>query len=101
VDTNILIPLIAAVVGPAIAYIVAVRRMSGRIDTSAATDLWKESQAIREDYRTQLAAAAGRTRDLEARVRSLEQMNDDLARDNRSLRIRISELELQLNRGVL
>lgn len=75
-----IIAFLAAVLGPLTAYIVAVRRLSGKIATSDASELWKESAAIRSDYREQLAVAAERLRSLEARVEALEAENAQLRR---------------------
>lgn len=40
--------IIAAVIGPVGAYFLAARKMSGKIATSEATQLWEESRSIRE-----------------------------------------------------
>jgi polyhydroxyalkanoate synthesis regulator phasin len=68
----------SALASPGIAYFVATRRLSGKITTSEAADLWKESSAIRDDYRGQLQAAWGRIKDLEADLRTVRQENEEL-----------------------
>lgn len=79
------VALVAAVAGPLGAYIVAARRFSGKIASSDATDLWKESSAIREWSSTQIAVLSQHVAKLEERVSSLEGSNEDLSRENRTL----------------
>jgi len=78
--------VIAALVGPIGAYLVAVRQMSGKIGSSQATDLWKESAAIRDwataridkcdeeilRLNTELAVARTRIEELERCNRKLQ-----------------------------
>jgi chromosome segregation ATPase len=82
VDLAVVIPLVGIAVTGLVTYIVASRRMSGKIATSDATDLWKESQSIRDDYRDRLDQSNGRTVRLEERLAILESRNVDLAREN-------------------
>jgi membrane protein YqaA with SNARE-associated domain len=63
--------IIAAVAGSLVTWLVAVRRFSGKVETSEARDLWAESAAIREWSRR-------RIEDLEARVETLEGENSRL-----------------------
>jgi predicted RNase H-like nuclease (RuvC/YqgF family) len=95
-DWALLIPTIAAIVGPLTAYVLAVRRTRGRINTSEASDLWKESASIREDYRTRLLESSDRTRDLEKRVARLEQANNELLAENLAQKERIIALEKRI-----
>lgn len=70
-------------------YLTAIRKLSGRISTSEATDLWKESKAMRDDYREQLTAAEARTAALEARIVKLEARNSGLVQENVELREKV------------
>ena len=79
---TIAVPLLAAALAALGAYLTASRRLSGKIGTSEAEELWKESAAIRQDYREQLTAGDRRAARLEERVATLEQRNNDLAREN-------------------
>jgi predicted RNase H-like nuclease (RuvC/YqgF family) len=83
--TPTVIATVAAVVGPLAAYLVAARRFSGKISNSDATDLWKESSAIREWSSTQIAKLTEHVERLEARVVLLEGSNEGLSRENRTL----------------
>lgn len=40
---------------PLVTYLVAARKMSGKIKTTEATALWAEADRIRQDYREQIA----------------------------------------------
>jgi chromosome segregation ATPase len=75
---TVIIALIAAVAGPIGTYLVAVRKFSGKIETSDAKDLWSESKSIREWSGSHIAA-------LEKRVKILEDGNDELLIQNRML----------------
>lgn len=92
-DVKLIIPLLIAMVAPLGAYLLAARRMSGKVDTSTATELWTEARAIRSDYREQLAGAADRTRLLEERVAKLEGQNNDLVQENLALKTKVVALE--------
>jgi hypothetical protein len=85
--------VIAATVGPLLAYIAATRKLSGKIATSEAADLWAESGKIREDYRNRLGHADLRAAALEERVARLEHRNSELARENFDQARRIDTLE--------
>jgi peptidoglycan hydrolase CwlO-like protein len=93
VNWALIIPIVVAVIAPAVSYILAARRMSGKIATSSAADLWEESQSIRNDYREQLASAFGRVRDLETRMAKLEGQNNDLRHENFTLTAKVAGLE--------
>lgn len=93
---------VAAVVFGALGtYLAVVRKLSGKIATTDASELWKESAAIRADYRDQLAASAKRIADLEARVAQLERLNNQLERENFACRRAVEQLthDLATERG--
>jgi chromosome segregation ATPase len=92
----VLIPIGVAIVTALGAYLASVRRLSGKIGTSEASDLWEESASIREDYRTRLNFAEARAIRLEERVDKLEDLNQLLSIDNRDLRIKLGECEREL-----
>lgn len=66
-----IIALVAALAAPVVTYIVAARRFSGKIETTEAADLWKESRDIRKWSKERIES-------LEARVAHLEEENTDL-----------------------
>jgi ubiquinone biosynthesis protein UbiJ len=85
--------VIAAVVAPVGAYLAAARKMSGKIQTSEATQLWEESRAIREwsaerlkTCDDEIQALRSTVRDLLARVDALEKRNVELERENAQLK---------------
>ena len=82
-----------ALIAPVGAYLLAARKMSGKIGTSDAGQLWQESKAIREDYRSQLLQSNERALSLEIRMAKAETANSDLRRENDELRRKIDDLE--------
>lgn len=92
-DAQLLLALGAILIGPIGAFIVATRRLSGKIATSDAGELWSESASIREDYRQRLEKADARQAVLEARVAQLEDANNKLFRENIELRQRLGLLD--------
>lgn len=93
VNWAVLIPIVCALIAPMVTYIVAAKRMSGKIATSDAGELWEESKSIREDYRERILAAAERTVQLEARVGTLEGINNQLQNENFQLKHKVEQLE--------
>lgn len=77
--------IIIALVGAIGAYVAAARRLSGKIDTSEASQLWEESRSIRNDYRDRLDAANQRQAKLEERMAGLERKNIELGERNVAL----------------
>lgn len=71
------VPVVVALLAALGGWLVAARRLSGRIATSEAAELWKEAGAIRNDYRARLAMADERTRELEVRLRECEKQLRD------------------------
>lgn len=92
-DWAIVVPIVIALIAPVATYFVAARRLSGRIETSEATDLWQESANIREDYRQQLGYAGERLREMEKRVAGVEASNNDLRRQNYELKDEVRTLK--------
>jgi FtsZ-binding cell division protein ZapB len=90
---TLVVALVVATIGPLVAYLGASRKLSGKIDTSEAADLWLESSRIRDDYRNRLDKANVRIVELETRVAHLEGENNSLVRENISLHARIDTLE--------
>jgi len=93
VNYAVWIPLAVAIVAPLGAYILAARKMSGKVATSDADALWREASAIRDDYRNRITLANDRQAALEARVALLEGQNNDLVKENYELKIEISGLK--------
>lgn len=95
-ETALAVALIVGVVAPVLSYITANRKLSGKIATSEAADLWAESQQMRTDLRTQLGDADKRLRLLEERVTELERLNTALVRENSALKRENRQLTLKV-----
>lgn len=89
----LVIPIIVAIAAPVGAYLLAARKMSGKIGTSDASELWEESRSIRDDYRNRLLTAAERAVSLEMRVAALEGTNAELVNQNLDLVAKVGKLE--------
>ena len=87
------VPVAVALVTAFGAYLASVRKLSGKIGTSEASDLWEESADIRKDYRAQLLMEQQRTARLEQRVDKLEDVNNLLMLDNRDLRAQLNDCQ--------
>lgn len=92
-DPAVLIPIVIAIITPIGAYVLAARRMSGKIGTSDAEQLWEESRSIREDYRTRLLQANERALSLEVRMAKAEATNNELMQENYECKRKVAELE--------
>lgn len=76
------IALLIALVGPAGAYLVAVRQLSGKIKNSDASELWEESRSIRE-------WSTARNKELSDHIEKLETRVDELEEENRKLKAQL------------
>jgi chromosome segregation ATPase len=85
--------IVGAVVAPIGVYLVAARRMSGKVATSDAAQLWQEAGSIRDDYRAQLLQANERAVSLEIRMAKAETENSECRRENYELRHKVEDLE--------
>ena len=85
-DVGTIIALVAALVGPLGAYLVAARRFSGQIETSAASELWAESSAIR-------VWSAARIKELQEEIAELREDLEERDVRLRAAYRRIEELE--------
>lgn len=80
---TVIVSALSVVIAPVIAYVTASRRLSGRIQTSEAIDLWKESASIREDYRESL--------------RQADRQISDLKESNFQLRLALNEMNAKMD----
>jgi predicted RNase H-like nuclease (RuvC/YqgF family) len=85
--------LLTTVISAGVAYFTVARKLSGKVNTTEASELWKESSSIREDYRERLRFSDEALRRLEERIQKLEESNDALLNENRQLRQRVDELQ--------
>ena len=84
--TVALLSLFGTLVAALGAYFAIARKLSGKIATSEAGQLWAESSAMRQQF-------ADENKLLRARIDALEERADLLGTDNRALRIKNTELE--------
>lgn len=77
--------VVVAFGGPLATYLIAARRLSGKINSSDATELWQESRSIRDWSKAQIDM-------LTARIAAVEQQNATLASANADLVTQIRDL---------
>lgn len=104
-DPLVLIAVVTAALGTPVTLLLGFRRLSGRITTSAAEELWEESRAIRAYLEERNRFLVERINQLQARVDSLETENRKLHEENGALvnvvedqRRRIASLEAEKSR---
>jgi len=68
---EILVPLVIAIVGPILTYLVAARKVAGRVTSSEAKDLWAEGKAIRDMLNDRIEVLENRIEELGQRVEKL------------------------------
>lgn len=90
--------LLAAAVGAFASYLAVVRRLSGKVSTSEATDLWAESRSIREWSADRITSLQAEVHDLQVRMATLEGHNEQLLTDKEKLIKKVEELTLDLER---
>lgn len=90
---TVVVPIGVALLAAAGAFFAAIRRMSGKIATSEAAQLWAESASIREDYRVKAERNGERIARLEERLALCEKDNNKLSKDNLVLMVKIAECE--------
>jgi chromosome segregation ATPase len=92
-NLSVLVPVLVAIIAPLGAYLLAARKMSGKVNTSDADQLWREAGSIRDDYRERLRISNERQTSLEERVARLEGQNTALVQENFDLKRKVNELE--------
>jgi hypothetical protein len=81
-----LVAIIVALIAPIGAYLLAARKMSGKINTSEATDLWAESKAIRDWSAERLKACDEEIAALRTALSSALSRIDALEKENNRLK---------------
>src|SRR5690242_7067735 len=81
-DPTTIIPLVAAFAGALLAYLGTVRKLSGKVKTSDASQSWEEARLMREDYRSRIAELNVVISGREKRMGELEKRNDELYVEN-------------------
>lgn len=78
IETPVLFGALTALFAPLVAYIIAVRQFSGKIESSDAKELWAESRAIRDWSQVRIAELNETVLRLDHRVETLELHNRKL-----------------------
>ena len=71
-DAALILALVGAVIGPALAYLAASRKSQGRIRASEAGDLWEEGAAIRRECAERVRVLEAANAVLQAEVYRLQ-----------------------------
>ncbi len=87
------IAVLVALAAPVLAYLAAAKRLSGRIGTSEAGDLWEESRSIRQDYQRRIEELNRVVSECSQRIDSLEDRNAALFRENENLKYAVATHE--------
>lgn len=97
--TPAFLAVIGTVVGGILAYLGVYRRLSGKIATSDAAQLWKENDALRTEYRDTIKELRDEIKeqraiveDCDTRIAVLEADNERLHKDNSTLQNRAEQL---------
>lgn len=77
--------MVGVVLGPLLTYLIAARRLSGRIKDSEASELWAESRSIRDWTTERVRELTQHVDQLETRITELEVKNGELLAENRRL----------------
>lgn len=88
--------VLGIVFAPLLTYLVAARRLSGKIKNSEATELWAESRSIREWSTNQVKELNDHVDELEKRLVEVEHKNGELLEENKRLLREKHHLELLL-----
>jgi hypothetical protein len=85
--------IIVGAIAAAFTYLIAIRRASGRVETTEASELWEEAREMRDDYRKQLETALILIDKLRDRIGELEKINTDLQLQLLGLLRRVDDIE--------
>ena len=92
-STLSIIAIVGALLAPLVTYFINARKLSGKIATSEAADLWEESRAIRESLEERNTRLRERIDELEHRVDALRERNAKLWLENGTMRRMLGEHE--------
>jgi predicted RNase H-like nuclease (RuvC/YqgF family) len=84
---------IPAIIAPAVAYLVAIRKTSGRIETTEAGQLWQEAEKLRTEYKEEIKSLRELVTSLRTRIEELAEDNRHLREENVALLRRVSTIE--------
>lgn len=77
-------------------YFIAKRVNSGSIDTSAAADLWQESQAMRKELRDETVDLRGQLDALRSDFAAAATERDSCKRETEALKVKMAKMEGEL-----
>lgn len=88
--------LAAAIASPLVSFLVAARRMSGKISTTSADELWDEARDIRADYRAQVQTCRSELADARQETATARQENARLRNELADSRQEVAALKNQV-----
>lgn len=81
-----IVPIAVALAAPIFTYLVAARKLSGRIHTSEAGQLWEEANALRIEYRERAITCESQLKAARNEISTVTARNSSLSRENKKLR---------------
>ena len=96
-EIGLIVALVTALAGPLLAYLAAARKLSGRITTSAASELWDEAKNLRIEYKEEAKFLRAEIQACNKRIEEIEAHNAELHRENGNLRKIIAKLERKID----
>jgi predicted nuclease with TOPRIM domain len=91
-----LVAIVVALISSLGTYLVAAKRLSGRIKDSDASELWAESRSIREWSSARVVELDEHIDRLEARLVEVEKANSGLAEENRKVQREVFDLRSRI-----
>lgn len=85
--------VVVAIIAAAGSFLGVAWRLSGRVTTSAAGQLWAENTKIKEDYRREIGEDRAEIAALRDRLVALEKRNEEVRRENGTLQDTIDQHE--------
>jgi uncharacterized coiled-coil protein SlyX len=96
-NVAVIVALVAAVAGPLGGYIMAARKMSGKIGTSEAASLWEEAGKLRAEYRGEAEGLRKTVATQEVTIVELQLQVASLRQENQKLQQRVVDLTHQVD----
>jgi len=93
----VLLGVVLAAFAGAFTYLGIVRKLSGRIQTTEAAQLWAEADRMRQEYREEIARLQAVVDRYEKRLVEVEQRNTKLAKENYGLTEKVKECEATIS----
>jgi chromosome segregation ATPase len=92
VNSITLVPVVVAIVGALAAYFAAARKLSGKVQTSEASELWEESRSMRAELTRRNEFLRESIDNCQVEIRSLNLRIDELDKKNFTLHMQNGDL---------